>query len=48
MLTTFLEVLGLLLVVTAAAVGFGVAAGAFVAGVCCLLAAWSITRAGSR
>ncbi len=48
MLTTFLEVLGLLLIVAAAVVGFGVSAGLLVAGVCCLVAAWSIARAGKR
>lgn len=48
MLTTFLEVLGLILIVVAVMVGFGLAAGVFVAGVCCLVAAWSITRAGKR
>jgi hypothetical protein len=48
MLTTFLEILGLLLIVAAAMVGFGLAAGIFVAGVCCLVAAWSIARAGKR
>lgn len=48
MLTTLLEVLGLLLIVVAAWLGFGVAIGMLAAGACCLTTSWTITRARKR
>jgi hypothetical protein len=44
MWTTLLEILGLLLLVAATAMAFGIAAGAATAGACCLLTAWSMAR----
>ena len=48
MLTTLLDLFGLLLVVVAATLGFGVAAGVLVAGVCCLVTSWRIARTSKR
>jgi hypothetical protein len=43
-LSSILELLGMLLIVIAVAMAFGPAAAVAAAGVCCLVAAWAITR----
>jgi hypothetical protein len=48
MLTTVLELLGLALLIAAAYLAAGPAAALLVAGVACLWASWSLTRAASR
>jgi hypothetical protein len=44
-MTTWLDIAGLILVIIAAGVAFGLAAALLVMGACCLLLSWSITRA---
>lgn len=44
MVTTFLEVAGLVLLVAAAAVTFGLGAALAVAGACCLLSAYAVAH----
>lgn len=48
MLTTLLDLLGLLLIVFAFVVAVGPAAGMLAAGVCCIVASWRITQARKR
>jgi hypothetical protein len=42
--STILDLLGLLLIVVAVGVVFGPAAAVFASGVCCLVASWAMTR----
>jgi hypothetical protein len=44
MVTTVLDIVGLALLVAAAAVAFGTAAALFAAGACFLWASWSLSR----
>lgn len=44
MLTTLLDIVGLVLLVAAALVAFGPAAALAVAGICCLAVSWRLAR----
>ena len=48
MLTTVLDLLGLLLLILAVALLLGVPAGVAAAGVCCLVTSWRIARVTKR
>lgn len=48
MLSTILELLGMMMLTAAVGLTFGPAGALFAAGVCCLVLAWAISRASSR
>lgn len=48
MLTTVLDLLGLLLIVAATGFALGFAAAALAAGICCLVTSWRIARTSKR
>lgn len=48
MISTFLDIIGLLLIVLAAGVAIGLGAAILAAGVCCLVLSWSMSRTTGR